>query len=122
MVTLIALLAVLTSGTLWASNNVWKSLGPDGGGPSFLAVDPQSSRTVYALTPAGIFKSQDGGGSWRATSAAGFGRVSLLVLDPLVSGTLYAGTNSAGIFKSADGGASWKTVNSGLKATEYEVL
>jgi photosystem II stability/assembly factor-like uncharacterized protein len=124
----VVLLAILTSVALWADDNVWKSLGPDGGGPFFLAIDPQSSSTVYALTPAGIFKSQDSGASWRATSpvpavetSGGF-TPTPLVLDPLVSGTLYAGTISSGIFKSTDGGASWKAVNSGITAVENPVL
>src|SRR5437667_11783286 len=120
--TWIALLTIvaLTPLPVRAGTNVWTNLGPDGGGASSLAIDPQRPATGYAVTRAGIFKSQDGGANWRATSPvpAGFG-VALLVLDPLVSGTLYAGTNSAGIFKSTDGGASWKAVNTGLKGMEY---
>jgi photosystem II stability/assembly factor-like uncharacterized protein len=116
------LLAILTAGTLWAGKNVWTSLGPDGGGPLLLAIDPQRSSTVYALTTAGIFTSQDGGASWSATSPvpAGLDRSSVLILDPLVSGTLYVGTSAGGIFKSTDGGASWKAVNAGITALEND--
>ena len=40
--------------TAWAGDNVWASLGPDGGGAKSLVIDPLNPDTVYALTIAGL--------------------------------------------------------------------
>jgi hypothetical protein len=48
-------------GRLWAGINTWTNIGPDGGNSYTLAVDPKSSRTLYAATDNGLFKSTDGG-------------------------------------------------------------
>jgi len=42
------------------------------------------------------------------------GIVNAVAVDPLIPGTLYAGTNEAGLFKSSDGGETWVAVNNGL--------
>ncbi len=115
---------VLVAAVLWASGvrvvnaglDVWTSIGPDGGSVSALAVDPTHPTTVYAGTFGGVFKSTDGGGSWRAanTGLTDF-RVSALVIDPATPATLYAGTTfGGGVFKSTDGGGSWSPANIGL--------
>ena len=67
---LIAFLSILgpASQTVWAGINEWTSLGPDGGGVRALAIDPQNPSTVYAVTFAGVFKSTNGGASWRAAN------------------------------------------------------
>src|SRR5687767_9973336 len=108
---LIAVLAFLgsESQSFWAGPNVWTSIGPDGGGVSALAIDPQSPRTIYAATFSGIFKSTDGGGSWKALSMPISGLNFLtLAVDPLNRGTVYAGT-MRGVLKTTDGGASWSS-------------
>ena len=85
-----------------------------------LAVDPQSTGTVYAATgpsssSRGVFKTTDGGASWSQVSADLNGRfVETLLVDPQTSSTLYAGTRGAGIWKSTDAGVSWAAANSGL--------
>ena len=78
-----------------------------------LAIDPQNTYTVYAAagySTAGVFKTTDGGASWRQVSSAPqgfrFGDPILLV-DPQNSSTLYAGPAAPGILKSTDAGASW---------------
>jgi photosystem II stability/assembly factor-like uncharacterized protein len=86
-------------------------------GVTSLAIDPASPSTLYALTVGnsmgsqispGLFKSVDGGGSWRAIGTAD--GVTSLAIDPTNSTTLYAGT-SLGVVKSTNAGASW--VNAG---------
>ena len=57
---------VMAAGGLCAGTNTWTSLGPDGGPVYSLAVDPRDS-TIYAMTPAGVFRSTDGTASWSAT-------------------------------------------------------
>jgi len=88
-----------------------------------LAIDPRDPRTLYldVLTEergGGLFRSADGGRTWKALpkTAAGPGStviadetgmlVLALAISPLDSNTLFAGTY-AGAFKSTDGGKSW---------------
>ena len=72
---------------------VWTSNGPEGGNIDVLAIDPQTSATLYAGTWGGVFKSTDGGGNWSAVNAGltDFG-VYALAIDPQTPTTLYAGT------------------------------
>jgi photosystem II stability/assembly factor-like uncharacterized protein len=94
-----------------------------------LAIDPRNSSTVYAGTwrqgfgpvGPGIFKTTNGGESWKSAGLAGSGRAEILAIDPQNTNTLYARTASyssccltSGLFKTTDGGASWKPVNAGL--------
>ena len=82
-----------------------------------VAVDPLTPTTIYAGTREhGVFKSIDGGLSWRDSSnglfeASGSWVVSLAV-DPVTPSTIYAGTGSF-VFKSSDSGATWKSVQTG---------
>jgi photosystem II stability/assembly factor-like uncharacterized protein len=85
-----------------------------------LAVDPRRPKTVYAsdstyrsTTPRGsIYKSVDGGGSWRATGPPGLGDNSFgrpIVIDRRLPGTVYAG-GSRGLFASTNDGRTWSSV------------
>jgi len=89
--------------------------GPPAGAANTMAVDQQHPLTVYAATHGGVFKSTDGAHSW---TPIGSGLTNLDVLavavDPIHSGTVYAGTNGSGLFKSIDGGANWIAMNNGL--------
>jgi photosystem II stability/assembly factor-like uncharacterized protein len=86
-----------------------------------LAINLQSSSTLYAGVPEGIFRSTDRGEHWTAT---GFSQATLFVsalqVDPITPQVIYAGTYSSdanekiGVYKSTDGGASWSLMNSGL--------
>src|SRR5947199_10587995 len=79
----IAMLAGLGTRPVWAGDNVWTSLGPDGGSISALVIDPQNTRTVYAATGSGVFKTTDGGASWSQASARQAGPVvATVVLAP----------------------------------------
>ncbi len=67
---------------------------------------------LFAATPVGVFRSDDGGRSWRA---AGAGAVAPFVEGlAVLSGegrepTVYAGTRT-GVYRSEDGGKTWKWV------------
>ena len=102
-------------GTAWTTN------GPLGGSVYCLVPDPLHPSTLYAGTAVGVFKSDDGGVSWReASSGLPSFRVQTIAIDPTTPSTLYAGTltpdgvDSVGIFKSTDGAASWIAINEGL--------
>jgi photosystem II stability/assembly factor-like uncharacterized protein len=84
-----------------------------------LAVDPLRPRIVFAATlDAGVFKSTDGGASWKSlTIASTSTRADSVAIAAAEPQTIYAGTGR-GIFKSADGGATWQAANSGLFGKE----
>ena len=65
-----------------------------------------------AVRGAGIFKSNDGGNTWRhlpATNTSDFHYVNKIVTSPNDAATLYAATRT-GVWKSTDGGTSWNRV------------
>jgi photosystem II stability/assembly factor-like uncharacterized protein len=88
---------------------------------SSLAVDPQNSRTLYAWTAVGVFKSLDQGASWSNSGLMGF-VVGTLGIDPQDSNTIYAVTQghpnqdtvTMNVFRSTNGGGSWNEADSGL--------
>ena len=63
LVLLWALLWVSSASMVHAGNNVWTSLGPEGGTIFVLVVDPTTPTTLYAGTSGGVFKSTNGGAS-----------------------------------------------------------
>jgi photosystem II stability/assembly factor-like uncharacterized protein len=105
-----------------------------------LTIDPLSPSTLYAVArvppPAGtspitetIFRSDDGGGSWHATTTPSFdvpyqglGRyITAIAVDPRIPGIVYSAAGTPGsfgraeviwteLFKSVDGGESWTSV------------
>lgn len=119
------------AGILKSTNGgqTWTHLGASvftGLGIAKIIVDPNNSSNVYVAAslsgttgpsqPArGLFKSTDGGQSWKAllTCSKCFG-ASDLVMDANDSSTLYAAFWGYGVFKSTDGGASWGQLTTGL--------
>jgi len=109
-------------------------------GAADLAFDPSNSQTIYAVLWAarvapweirsgesfisagsGLFKSTDGGNTWRPltrglpTAADGLSRIGIAVAQSQpnrVYATVEAKKNGAGIYRSDDAGESWKLVNS----------
>jgi hypothetical protein len=83
-----------------------------------VAIDTATPTTLYAGTSyQGVFKSVDGGATWREAStglACGqfFCGVTTLVIDPVTPTTLYAGTYQ-GVSSTVDGGATWRATNLG---------
>ena len=85
-----------------------------------LLLDPHDSTTLYAGTPAGLFKSTNRGSTWQLVleSKTGF----VLAVDPLGDNTIYAASSAAGILKSTDGGKNWVTLSSCKPATGIRVV
>jgi photosystem II stability/assembly factor-like uncharacterized protein len=67
-----------------------------------LAVDTANADVVLAATSLGVFRTTNGGDTWRATSIRTQARV-VAAYD----GAIYAGTNGGGIWKSSDSGVTW---------------
>ena len=102
-----------------------------------LAIDPTKPSTLYAGTVAtvcdgdcfnccssgrgGVFKSTDGGSTWNDSGLHDTTRVAALVIDPITSETVYAGTPE-GTFESTDGGDTWAPFNAGLTSRDVRSL
>jgi photosystem II stability/assembly factor-like uncharacterized protein len=119
----------------------WNPIGADflnnvQAGVWSLAVDPSNPATLYAGLDdvpmysdeggsqpgvGGVFKSTDGGISWKNAGLSG-AAVNLLIVDPAQPNVLYAATTGnygmprgfRGLFKSADSGGAWSAVDNGL--------
>lgn len=85
--------------------------------------------TVYAgVEDAAIFRSTDGGLSWKELSGlrdqrsaewqpgAGGMAVHTILLDPQNPNRIYVAISAAGAFRTDDGGNTWKPINRGLKS------
>ncbi len=94
-----------------------------------LTIDPRTPTTLYAVAwfglstvAQGVFKSTDGGSSWRAASTGLSGlSPGALAIDPQTPTTLYARTQESGVFKSTDGGT-WRAINAGLEDLRVTAL
>ncbi len=130
-----------------ASGGVWKSI--DGGTtfkPTFdkatvqsigaLAVDPSNHKIVWAGTGEpwtrnsvsigdGIYKSTDGGESWKNVGLPNSERIVKIVVHPrnsaivyaCVPGKLWSDSTDRGLYKTVDGGKSWTLVLKGPNAS-----
>lgn len=127
---------------LWvgaASGGVWKSLD---GGTTFKSVfdkytqaigavriDPTDPKTVWVGTGEsctrnsvsigdGIYKTTDGGDSWKRVGLEGTERIASIRIDPkahdtvfvCATGTLWSSGEERGVFRTQDGGKTWKKV------------
>ena len=91
-----------------------------------LAIDPQTTSTIYAGTSGafigpvfrGMFKSIDGGMNWTPlASTPGPASVVSVAIDPQNPSIVYAGTANLPpdtLFKSTNGGTNWTPVGDGL--------
>lgn len=82
-----------------------------------IAIDHFNTGNVYLATTKGdIVKSTDGGVSWATVTAKPFGSPVLkLVVDPVDSRVVYAGTRSDGVWKTVNGGGDWVDMSKGLE-------
>jgi beta-propeller repeat-containing protein len=108
-----------SSGTIYRSDDAgdnWR--GAFAGLPSSLTVraiivDPVNPANLYVGTSSGVYKSTDGGGSWKPTAPLP-GTSFDLAIDPQKTSTIYAA--NSGVFKSAKSGKKWKAADDGITA------
>jgi photosystem II stability/assembly factor-like uncharacterized protein len=78
-------------------------------GISDIAVDPGSPQRVYALGFQEVYRSDDGGASWRPVlpELGAETRPDALVLHPRIRGLIYVFLTDGDLLRSADGGRTW---------------
>jgi photosystem II stability/assembly factor-like uncharacterized protein len=98
-----------------SASAVW--IGPGGGAITDLIFDTADPNTVFAAaSSAGVYKSTDGGLSWRDVSQGLAGLdITALEVAPKNNLLLYAGTYKGRVYKSADNGESWYESGSGIQ-------
>ena len=78
-----------------------------------LAIDASGPQTVYAGSSGSLFKTGDGGATWKNIAAVS-GAVITVATDPKRPGVVYAGAYNnlanGSIRKSTDGGSTWSTI------------
>jgi photosystem II stability/assembly factor-like uncharacterized protein len=97
----VALLLVVATAPLAAAQ--WAPVGPEGGTIYALLSDPDHPGVLYAGGST-VFRSADGGATWRHAGAGLRGGAFTFTLS---GGVLYAG-GAEGVWRSTDGGASWQ--------------
>ncbi len=80
-----------------------------------LAVDNSDSKIIYGAQLGGdVFRSKDGGQSWRIVKRFGF-ELRHLAVDPFNPSRLYAAAYSNGLYRSDDGGENWVSAGNGFE-------
>lgn len=90
-----------------------------------LAVDPSKGDTLLAATYDGVYRSIDGGASWKPAGLDGWD-VSSISISQDDGRLVYAGTyasrrGTGGVFKSVDGGTSWRMTSDGLPPKHRDI-
>jgi len=76
-----------------------------------VAVDPRDPKIVFAAGPAGVFRSNDSGLNWQASSEGlGTAAIIVLALNPGQPDTLFAATAEGALFRSDDGAQTWQSI------------
>jgi photosystem II stability/assembly factor-like uncharacterized protein len=128
------LLVAFASGGLWRTENRGASWTPLFDGESSVTIgdfavadadgkvlyvgtgENNSSRTSYAGT--GVFKTTDGGGTWRNVGLTDTHHIGRVLVDPRDPGTVYVAATGhlytespeRGVYKTTDGGLTWTRV------------
>ena len=86
-----------------------------------VAFNPALPATALAATDAGVYRTVDGGQTWRPTPIHGI-RAWVVGFDVRPAHTAYAGLAGGGVERSDDGGATWREVSSGLTDRNVRAL
>lgn len=97
----------------------WQPVAADfpPGGISALAAAPSDGDILYAgAAGGGLYRSEDGGGTWQRTRALGVG-IPAITVDPADAGHLYILAAWERAYESRDGGQTWQARWEGLGET-----
>lgn len=118
---LVPLLSLVLSLSLSAAT--WTTHGPHRGSVNVVVNSAANPRVLYAADSQGVFRSDDGGDTWRP--AGDFRDVKLLVADPRNANVAYLATSdfsNAKIMKTTDGGATWIALTNGVTSLRARAL
>ncbi|MFM9366983.1 WD40/YVTN/BNR-like repeat-containing protein [Streptomyces sp. Da 82-17] len=128
------LYAAAASGGIWRSTDAGKTFEPawpDDATQAMGAVATGPDGTLYAGTGepnpgggsityegTGLYRSTDGGKSWKPSGLRDSGAISAITVDPdnpkrvyaAAAGSLYNGGGDRGVYRSEDGGKTWKRI------------
>jgi len=76
-----------------------------------ITVDPGNHLRVFAATPQGVFKSENGGGTWMNVLPQAAWNITFVAAD---SDVVYATSKTSGVYKSIDRGLTWVAINNGI--------
>ncbi|MBI2037754.1 MAG: hypothetical protein HYT15_02380 [Candidatus Magasanikbacteria bacterium] len=80
-----------------------------------IAVDYTDPRIIYAAQSGGdIFRSKDGGASWRLVHSFNF-QLRHLAVDPFNPGRLYVAAYETGLYRSEDEAVTWTSASNGFE-------
>jgi uncharacterized protein (TIGR03437 family) len=103
-------------------NRFLTDIAPDPANPQRAYVAYSGFDVSTPTTPGHVFLTEDGGATWRNISGnLPDVPVLSLALDPLLPGTVYAGTD-LGVFRTVDGGETWLRFGAGIPNTSVFIL
>ena len=71
------------------------------------AVNPRDPKTMFAAVRDGLFKSTDGGASWKSVGHE-IKNLTAVAVNPKKPSEMFVSTMDGTIYTSADGGITWK--------------
>ena len=121
----LAMLTVFLAPPAVAGVGAWTSARLYGGTVYSIASSPADPSLVLAGTGgAGVFRSTDGGATWRRSSSGmpHDTMVFALTFAPSAPDTVFAGTYASGVYRSTDAGRTWVRVTSGLDTASFYAI
>ena len=103
----------------------WSTAGPEGARAMALAPSPENPAVLHvAVLGGGVFRSRDGGRTWRPAQRGLEEAPALQTLarDPADPSTLWTGGLAGGVLRSRDGGRRWHPFAAGLEGRSIKTL
>lgn len=92
----------------------WSSHGPAGGETRVLVAARANPEILYVASAGGVFRSDDGGSSWRTITGPVLDPVELAIAPSDADVVIAASGASKTLYRSGDGGAQWRVIGAGL--------
>lgn len=101
----------------------WKAEGPFFGNVSSITIDPANPDRLWVSTlGGGVWRSVDGGASWKLSGKELSDHVVPFVMFQPKSNTLWAGVEESTLARSKDGGQTWEWIRNDLSQTPHPVV
>lgn len=84
---------------------------PAQSGVRIVVINPKHPARVYAVSEAGVYRSDDAGRTWSRADAGLADRIATLALDPRHPEHVYALSVTERLYQSSDGANSWQLLS-----------